>query len=274
MNARAERGENRSALSADDDLGHAAGDEHQHQVGADRRRGGPSQQGVDDPADLLGPARSRSASSWPGPAPRRRSAPPRAPRRRRPAAAPRTQSGGWLARNTAERARMSTSPGTMKHSPPRTAADSPPQAPGAVDGQLGRCRAGEEVRRGDGVLELLRLDPLPFLDAQATEQGDVGGRSPEPDAPETEPLLADGAEGHRHRQASGRPHPRRRSRVLVAEHLVGQLPELALGRLQRPSPLGGRHIGTASPPVDDLLARSDQPFGSPSCAGWDRGTRD
>ncbi len=42
-----------------------------------------------------------------------------------PAAAPRTQSGGWLAKNTAERARISTSPGTMKHSPPKMAPAGP-----------------------------------------------------------------------------------------------------------------------------------------------------
>ena len=42
-----------------------------------------------------------------------------------PAAAPRTQSGGWVARKTTERAKISTSPGTMKHSPPRRAPAGP-----------------------------------------------------------------------------------------------------------------------------------------------------
>jgi hypothetical protein len=69
-----------------------------------------------------------------------------------------------------------------------------PQTPGAVNGQLRRCGTGEQIRGGDGLFELLRFDPLSLLDAEATEQGDVGRGSPEPDAPETEPLFADRAE--------------------------------------------------------------------------------
>ena len=42
-----------------------------------------------------------------------------------PAAAPRIQAGGWLAKKTADSARISTSPGTMKHTPPRTAPTAP-----------------------------------------------------------------------------------------------------------------------------------------------------
>ena len=80
----------------------------------------------------------------------------------------------------------------------------PPQAPGAVDGQLGRGRAGEQVRGGDGVFELLSVDPASFLDAHAPQQADVGRGAPEPDATETGPLLGDGADGDpRHR---GLPH--------------------------------------------------------------------
>ena len=76
-------------------------------------------------------------------------------------------------------------PGNDEAQPAEESADRPPQAPRAVDGQLGRGRAGQEVGGGDGVLELLRLDPLSLLDAHAAEQGDVGRRSAEPDAAET-----------------------------------------------------------------------------------------
>ncbi len=71
----------------------------------------------------------------------------------------------------------------------------PPKPPRAVDRQLGRCRAGEKVRRSDGIFELLGLDPVPLLDAHPPEQDDVGRGPSEPDAPETAPLLADGAKG-------------------------------------------------------------------------------
>ena len=49
-----------------------------------------------------------------------------------PAAAPRIQLGGSASKNTADRARMSTSPGTMKHSPPKIAATSATK-PGPTD---------------------------------------------------------------------------------------------------------------------------------------------
>ena len=42
-----------------------------------------------------------------------------------PAAAPLTHRGGWAARNSADRARMTISPGTMKQNPPTRAPSGP-----------------------------------------------------------------------------------------------------------------------------------------------------
>ena len=50
-------------------------------------------------------------------------------------------------------------------------------------------------------------------------------------------------------------------RVFVAQHLVGQLTELMLGRFQRLPPLGRRHVGAACPAGNDLLGRSEEPLG-------------
>ncbi len=66
------------------------------------------------------------------------------------------------------------------------------QAPRAEDGELCRGRAGEEVGSGHAVFELGRGDPVALVDAQGTQQGDVGGRTAETDAPEAAPLSSNG----------------------------------------------------------------------------------
>ena len=198
MKARAEPRDDGRLRRRIDDLGQPAGDEHEHQVGADRGRGGASQQGVDDPADRL-----RVLGSDPFPA--GRGQPPRRVQRHRGHRRPRAGRGaedpiGRVAGQEDRRQRQDEhQSGDDEAQPAEDGADRPAQPPRAVDGQLRRCRAGEEVRGGDGVFELLGLDPLSLLDAHAAEQGDVGRGTPEPDATETEPLLPDGAEGHRRR---------------------------------------------------------------------------
>ena len=61
----------------------------------------------------------------------------------------------------------------------RTAAD--PLS--AVDRHLRRRRAGDQLRRGVGVLELLRADPAPPLDAQLAQQRELRGGPPKLSAP-------------------------------------------------------------------------------------------
>ncbi len=62
------------------------------------------------------------------------------------------------------------------------------EPPRAVDRELGRGRAGEEVARGDRVLELDRREPAAPLDAEAAEERDVRRRPAEPDAPDPAPF--------------------------------------------------------------------------------------
>ena len=69
-----------------------------------------------------------------------------------------------------------------------------PEAPGTVDRQLGRGRAREQIGGRDAVLELVGREPLPFVDAQLPEEGDVGRRAPEPDGSDASPLTDDGGE--------------------------------------------------------------------------------
>ena len=95
-----------------------------------------------------------------------------------PAAAPRTQSGGRWARKSADSARISTRPGTMKQAPPTIAPSVPRSLQAQKIAELGRCRAGEEVDSGDGVFELGRGEPVVLRDAHPPEQGDMGGRAP------------------------------------------------------------------------------------------------
>src|ERR1035437_7958518 len=97
--------------------------------------------------------------------------------------------------------------------PTQDGAGRPPQPPGTIDRQLRRGWARQKVRGRDGILELFGVYPRSLLDAHATEQGDMGGRSPEPDATQTEPLTRDGDQRHpRHGSAL--------DAVFVASHQV------------------------------------------------------
>jgi hypothetical protein len=69
-----------------------------------------------------------------------------------------------------------------------------PEAPGAVDRELGRGGTRQEVARRDRVLEVPRLDPAPPLHAQPTQERDVRGRPTEPGAADPPPLPRDGEE--------------------------------------------------------------------------------
>ena len=111
----------------------------------------------------------------------------------------------------------------------------------------------------DCVLELLRVDPFPFLDAQRAEQRDVGRRPAKPDATKAQPLLADGCETDA------------RWSVLLDVVVVGRgVSSASTSRASSlswrwsgsgPAPFGRRQIGTADPPVDYLLVRPEETFG-------------
>jgi hypothetical protein len=48
------------------------------------------------------------------------------------------------------------------------------------------------ARIGYAILKRFRVNPLSLFDAEATEQGEMGGGSPEPDKAETKPLTSNG----------------------------------------------------------------------------------
>jgi hypothetical protein len=76
----------------------------------------------------------------------------------------------------------------------RAAGDRSPGArepPGAEDRQLRRGRSWQQVGGRDTVLEFLGRQPVPLLDAQLAEQGDMRRRAAEPDAPDPAPLADD-----------------------------------------------------------------------------------
>ena len=52
---------------------------------------------------------------------------------------------------------------------------------------------------------------------------------------------------------------------LVAEHLIGQLLQLALGRHQSLSSFGRCHIGTANPTIDNMWSERRRPSASILC---------
>ena len=104
--------------------------------------------------------------------------------------------GGCAARNSAERAKMITSPGTMKQMPPISA----PRRPRSRQAQ----KMASWVEAGPGsrlVAEMpssnsWALSQPTFFDAEFAEQRDVGGRSAEADDPDAAPLAHDGGERH------------------------------------------------------------------------------
>src|SRR5205823_3457357 len=72
-------------------------------------------------------------------------------------------------------------------------ADGAGDSPCGEDRKLGRCRAGQQVARRDGVLEFLRGEPVLAVDAQVPKEGDVRGRAPESGAADPAPLRDDGS---------------------------------------------------------------------------------
>ena len=86
-----------------------------------------------------------------------------------PAAAPRIQSGGLLAKKTGREGQDQDQPRDDEAHPADDGTDPAAQPPGAEDGQLRRRRTGQEVGGGDGVFELLGVDPVPLLDAHAPQ---------------------------------------------------------------------------------------------------------
>jgi len=65
------------------------------------------------------------------------------------------------------------------------------QAPRAVDRQLRRRGPGQQVGGGDGVLEVVRLEPPAPVDAEVSQQRDVGRWAAEADAADPAPFLQD-----------------------------------------------------------------------------------
>src|SRR5262249_3713451 len=68
-------------------------------------------------------------------------------------------------------------------------------ARGAVDRELGRGRAGKKVARRDRVLELVGVEPAAPIDAEPSQQRDVGGRATEAGAPDAPPLPRNSEQG-------------------------------------------------------------------------------
>ena len=66
--------------------------------------------------------------------------------------------------------------------------------PRAVDRHLGRGRSGQQVRRGDAVLELVGGEPAPPRDADLAQHPHVRRRSAETEHTDAEPLACDDGE--------------------------------------------------------------------------------
>ena len=175
-----------------------------------------------------------------------------------PAAAPRIQLGGWPARKTADSTTMSARPGAMKQTPPRSA----PFAPRSSHAQemaswveAGRA-GGWWWRRHPRTPGLRSIADRRHTGHEATRCG-WGARRTR--------CIPGGATPSRWWR--GAPAPKilgqlgRRSRDLVTEDLVSELPELSLGRLERPTTRSGGHIRAPDPTVDDVLVRSEEALG-------------
>ncbi len=70
----------------------------------------------------------------------------------------------------------------------------PASSPRRVDRELGRGWTGEEVDRGEAVLELVRSDPSASVDNEIPQERDVRGRSAEADDPDPPPRACDSFE--------------------------------------------------------------------------------
>ena len=165
----------RPAPTADRDLDEPAGDEHQHEVRTDGGRRRPPRRRRRRTTRMRRrvavPMRAQLAGTRPRAA-LRATAGTAAPA---PAAAPRTQAGGWPARNTAERARMRIRPGTMKQIPPE---DAPRPSRAAARRRRSRAasmpgRAGGWSRRSRPRTPSASIQP-PLVDAQSGGAGRCG----------------------------------------------------------------------------------------------------
>ena len=160
------------------ELGGAAGEQDEDEVGADQRRG---RRGRRRGRPTSAPARAACArarsSARSGCARPRRRRPPRRRRRRRPRRGSKAAANG---RGTAtESARISDDRG---HDEPEAAderAGDAADAVGAEDRELGRGRPGQQAAGRVGVLELSRVEPGLALDHEPAQQRDVGGRTAE-----------------------------------------------------------------------------------------------
>ena len=111
-----------------------------------------------------------------------------------PAPAPRTHSGGVPARKSTDRARITTRPGTMNAAPPASAPGRPRTRQAQKIASWVEAGPGQQVARGDRVLELPGVQPPLVVHAQLAQQRDVRGRAAEPDAADPPPLPQHGAQ--------------------------------------------------------------------------------
>ena len=158
------------------------------------RRGGRADHRVGDPPPPLRPAWCRLASSSTASGPRLRATRPPGPRRLRRRLRRESRPAGVAAKKKAERARMSTSPGAMKHDPAQDRSGRTAEPPSAEDRQLRRGRPRKQVGGRDAVLELLRVEPVSFRDAHTAQQGDVRRWTAKTDATDAGPFASNDRE--------------------------------------------------------------------------------
>ena len=179
------QGRDARAAAPDDDLDEPAPEQQQDEPRADGRRGHHAGADVEEPAQLGAPAHARPARGHEAPAGVHGDGGDGGTRPGAGALDPQR----WVAGQEQHReAEDEDEPGDDEGQASDERADAPALPPGAVDRELRRGRPGQEVAGGDRVLEVVGLHPAAALDAQPAEQGDVGRRSPEPEAPDTAPL--------------------------------------------------------------------------------------
>ena len=208
------------------DLGEAAPEQHQHQPGAEGGRGERAQGRVDDQ-----PPAVRARPAAPGGGGEAQPGVDRDGRHRGPGpgAGPAQPVGRRAGQEERRQRHDQHEPGEDEAEAADDGPGAPAQRPGAVDGQLGRRRPGQEVGRRDRVLEPACLEPAPALHAKLAQQRDVRRRPAEADDADPAPLArhlpeARGRAGpvgrkagvgsgrsHRRESLSARPPTRRRS---------------------------------------------------------------
>ena len=117
-------------------------------------------------------------------------------------------------------------------------AHTPAETPGAEDRELGRGGPGQQIGRRNTVLELVRAQPVAFLDAELPQQRNVGRRTAEADETDSTPLAHNG--GERNTLFDGIGHGRVRwSDGTVSERPVEQKPCCRSEPPVRLGPAGG-----------------------------------